>query len=820
MEMTRRLNFFCLLACLAALAAAAFAPTAGAKAGPGALDPSFGNGGVATAKSIGEASPTEFAGAVVAANGDVVLEARHSEEGAEPSREIQALTPGGALDPGFGRGGKLTVEAGAGIIALADGDLLIGVHKCGGELSSVLEVDASGTPVASFGKDGCGAAAATPEHQIAVDPKGRILAMGTANYCPPCGHDEIPSVEAVITRLQPDGSLDPGFGKDGVVGTHVYDHLKVEGFATSDFGPSGLAATAGGGVLIAKGEDVIGLTETGGLDPGFGKGGVAVIEGHSGELAVGADGSIFVLTTEYSDPTAHVTKLTASGALDASFGTKGAAPLPFESRSFESDQLAPAPDGGVFVGAGAFPGEGCRPCGETPAVARFSAAGRPDPAYGNGGVATTNLPAARLPSGPQVRSLAVAADGSAFLSGSDEGEDAFVAGFTPTGAPQAAFGEGGTVIEHREREAILESTGFFEGPKGGFTVAAQKENAPGLRPAYLVRFAADGEQLKFSDGAFAAETLAHGVVVPGGAGGAVAWNADHRGHALIAAGPVGELVDESYGKNGTARFPKGLVPHELVPAPDGGAAIVGEQEGAMAVFRVGPTGRPVPGFGHGGLVRVPFPGAPASGYCGLVEADGDIAVAGAVGGHTGVVRLLPNGHLDRHFGHDGRVRRLLAKNSLGAFVAPSKGGLVIAAEVDSVPSRNGGLIRLRRDGRIDRSFGHRGIVSEGAERPPFALMTKAGHIVVATNPTFERGHHGEGVELRAYDANGAVDRAFGEGGVTYYGAGTEASHFNAVAANQQPDGKIVVAGSIHTKTIGGPASSIRTEATLIRFLLR
>jgi uncharacterized delta-60 repeat protein len=812
------------LACLAVIAGAVAAPGAGAavKARPGALDPRFGHGGVAIAKSPTETAPSEFTAAASAPDGDLILELRRTDTGGESLREIEARTPSGALDTSFGKRGKLTVEGGAGVIALADGDLLIGVYKCGGALSSVMEVDADGVPVPSFGTDGCGVAAAVEEERIALDPKGRILLLGKATYCGPCGHDETGSTEAVVTRLLPDGSLDPSFGQGGVARTHADDHLEEAEFSQAGYQPEGIAATPGGDLLITKGGSVIALDEAGAIDGAYGKGGVATVPGHAGPIAEQSDGSAFVLSFEYGDKTMTVNKLTPSGADDPTFGADGAAELPFESDgNVEADPIATAPGGGVYVGAGIFPGKGCvRPCEETPALTRFTATGQPDPTFGTAGVATVSLPSARLPEPPSLRAVVVAADGSTFVTGTDEGGDSYVAAFTPAGAPRGDFGEGGVLIERHRQQALLETTGFFQRPGGGFTVAAQKTNAPGLLAAFLVRFAADGKQRPFAGGAYATETLAHGFIVPDGAGRAVAWRGERRDRALRAAGPVGQLLDRNYGKKGVARFPKGLTPEEVVPAPGGGAAVVGTLDHAMAVYRVGPRGNPVPGFGRHGLATVRFPHRTAIGLAGLVEPDGKVVLTGSVRAFTGAARLLPDGRLDPSFGKGGRVRRLLGRDTYGQLIAPWHGGVVIAADKESVPSHTAGLIRLLPDGSVDRSFGRSGVVHGGAEKRPLALLAEAGHVVVVTDPTFEKGHRGEGVELRAWNADGSIDRRFGHDGVVFFDGGTERRRFNPAAATQQPDGKVVVAGTIRTKQVGGNYSSIRTKAALVRFLLR
>jgi uncharacterized delta-60 repeat protein len=811
-----------LLACCTLAATWGAAPGAGAAGGrrPGSLDPSFGVGGRAVAKSTGETAPSEFTSAAMAPNGDLVIELKRRTPRVERHREIEVRRPSGALDPAFGKGGKLTVGGGSGLVVLADGDILIGVDKCDGTVGSVMMLNPHGGRVAGFGKDGCGAYAGFGEEFLTVDGQGRILLAGRREYCVPgCSKDVIPSSESVVARLLPDGSRDTGFGREGVVATRLDDHLEAAGF-DAGVAPFALVAAPDGGVLIGTGEGVIRLAEDGSLDTAFGEGGVASGPESGSDLAVQPDGSIDLATSDYLGKAMLVTRFTPRGAVDTGFGGGGTARLPFPSQC-DSDLIAAAPGGGVVVATAILPDTHARYYEETPVLVHLTATGQPDPSYGEAGIARLELPEPRLPSPTVARALVVDPDGSALVAGNDEDEDAFAAAFTPDGAARSSFGTAGKLIEHHEQPAQLEPTGLFQTPGGGFTVATQRATAPGLRTGFLVRFGADGRQRRFPDGAAATETLAHGIVLPDGAGRAVAWGGDgERNRVLLAAGPVGHLLDKRYGKNGSARFPKGLYPEAIAPAPGGGVAVIGALGKAMAVYRVSPKGHPDRRFGKDGLATVRFPGAGAIGFDGLVEADGDVVLAGSVGQRAGAARLLPDGRLDRSFGRGGRVSGLLGKGAFGLLVAPWHGGVVIAADQETTPRSSAGLVRLDSSGRLDPSFGRDGVVGGGAERPPLALFTGAGHIVVVTDPLFERGHRGGGVELRAWDADGRVDRAFGDDGVRFYGSGKGRHGFDPVAAIQQPDGKVVVAGTTVGTDRRRASVERHTETVLVRFLLR
>lgn len=785
---------------------------------PGALDPTFGEGGVLLAENPADTAPSEFRAAVRLPNGDLALEL-HRKQSLAPRevREIELRTPAGALVPAFGTNGHVGVEGGAGLAVLPDGDLAVGVLGCGGKQSSVILLDPTGHPVPGFGAGGCGPEVKFEVERVAVDSQGRLLLAGVRSYCPPCGHDIVPNTEVVVDRLLPDGSVDTGYGTNGSATVRNGDVRGIEEFY-GGLRVGAMVVTADGGVVIASGPGLLRLDETGAIDRSFGKRGGAIVPGNDIDaLTLLPDGSLVAGSEEYSKATVSVTKLQASGVPDPGFGSDGTKILPYRSRS-ERIAIAAAPAGAVLVATAVVPATTCRrPCEETPVVLRLNAAGQPDPGYGNAGLAALALPAPPLPHPGQMTALLSAADGSALLIGGDEGQDAFASAFTATGAPEAAFGSGGNLVEHAEQPAELEAQGLMLSPDGRLTVSAWRSTESGALPDYLAEFDGTGRQLPGPGGGAATETLARGQLVPDGAGRAVSWDGRYQRHILRAAGPPGSLLDPGWGDEGTVKLPSELAAEAIEPAPGGGVIVVGTfAKNKMAILRLGPTGHPRHGFGHRGLVKLAFPHASATACAALVQADGKIVVTGWVNGHVGAARLLPNGRLDRGYGHDGLVRVRLGEGVYGGLIAPWKGGVVIAASrYPTSRAYSAGLIRLDRHGHRDRGFGRRGVVREVPEIAPFALFTGAGRIVTVTDPEFEKSHHGGTAELRSYLPDGAPDRAFGQGGVQYFGAtqGSGGARFSPAAAVQQPDGKIVVAG-----TAGEAGGGSRAE--LARFLVR
>jgi uncharacterized delta-60 repeat protein len=261
---------------------------------------------------------------------------------------LARLLPSGALDPGFGDGGRLRLDA----------------------LSEPFVVLGAGRGVRA----------------LAALPGGGVLAGGGSGTV------------AFIAALTESGALVPGFGNGGIV---------VERDArTAETHPHAVGIDSRRRILIAGSTDanalysnesgaVIRLRPGGSLDPGYAAGaGYVRVPGNTREIAVGAEGDAFVLSGEFAPNL--VVHVTPDGALDKRFGKNGVATLPelppvprngkLRGRSFDPRSIAALPDGGVLVGgeAGGF--------SEARIVlVRFDRRGHLLERFGDGGVAILAL---------------------------------------------------------------------------------------------------------------------------------------------------------------------------------------------------------------------------------------------------------------------------------------------------------------------------------------------------------------------------------------------------------------------------------------------
>lgn len=146
----------------------------------------------------------------------------------------------------------------------------------GGWKGMLARVDNRGSLDPSFGDGGILRIEAA---DVAVDRKGRILvAAGGASPADPANSD------AQVTRLLPDGRLDPSFGEDGVA--------RVDFGGRYDYGAA-IAVARDGDILVGgrrqKLEENRGLSDgvpalarllpSGAVDRSFGRGGVRILEG-------------------------------------------------------------------------------------------------------------------------------------------------------------------------------------------------------------------------------------------------------------------------------------------------------------------------------------------------------------------------------------------------------------------------------------------------------------------------------------------------------------------------------------------------------------
>jgi uncharacterized delta-60 repeat protein len=377
-----------------------------------------------------------------------------------------ALAPGD-LDPGFASGGVLLSQFGGGAnpssltnsaLALADGRILLGgaaTDSSGKEQALLVRLTPGGAPDASFGTNGIEihavGAGATPSsniHALALQPDGKIIAVGDASDA--SGH-----LQLMVMRLNPNGGLDSSFGTGGVMldqlGTGGSPSTRVFGVAVQ---PDGKIVVGG---TVSRGDPelfVARLQPNGGYDSSFATGGKLVTQLGAGTptesfvnaIALQPDGKVVAAgyaTDSNGTREFMVVRLNAAdGSFDSSFGTDGKVFKQLGSGSPTAASVIQAialqADGKIVVGGGAVDGSGL----ESAVVARLNGSdGSFDSSFGTGGVSATSGPGAM--ESAETVSLAVQPNGKIVAGNSAENFVQFqVMRLTPGGALDPSFGGG------------------------------------------------------------------------------------------------------------------------------------------------------------------------------------------------------------------------------------------------------------------------------------------------------------------------------------------------------------------------------------------
>ena len=259
----------------------------------GAIDPTFGHGGVATVTIGSEAIANAIA---IQPDGKILLGG--TSLNGRLSFTAARLSPDGSVDRSFGsRGVSVIGPAGAawGMVLQPDGRIvlagelgnalsygLLGALSAllpGGGLNSIFQAGdqdmvarllPNGAPDSSFGSGGVvtipyGQAAVALA--VALQPDGKIVISGNAFT---------DRVLALTFRLLPNGQRDPAFGSRGAVALEMAQAINA------------LALQANGSVILAGvGPIVVRLDGRGRLDPSFGHGGIFRTSLGSGAAANG-----------------------------------------------------------------------------------------------------------------------------------------------------------------------------------------------------------------------------------------------------------------------------------------------------------------------------------------------------------------------------------------------------------------------------------------------------------------------------------------------------------------------------------------------------
>jgi uncharacterized delta-60 repeat protein len=414
--------------------------------------------------------------------------------------EHRCLLSAGALDPTFGSGGLVTTVPGSGGLPQAmaiqsNGDIVVAGWakdpRTGLQDFSVARYNLDGTLDTTFGNGGI---VLTPIGRInstgnalAIQPDGKILVGGYSSYY---GAKQQVYGEAALVRYNANGTLDSTFGGS-----------KTPGIALSTTAqPINCMALEANGEIAAAGTNQVALfTSRGSLDTSFGQGGVALLSGLSG-LSVNAiavqptDGKIVTTgAAQAANGTRpdFLARLNPNGSLDSTFGSGGYVSQQFSPVTPLSSWTATIahslliqPDG-KLVTAGfvqvSYNADG-RQYGLF--LARLNSDGSPDLGFGSGGsVISTALDGGQGHAGMVARQ----ADGSLVVAGvQDAGPGGLATSrYTASGQLDTTWGANGVsdvYVSGRAIACALEPSGAL------VVLGAGNVNISGPPCTFLARF--------------------------------------------------------------------------------------------------------------------------------------------------------------------------------------------------------------------------------------------------------------------------------------------------------------------------------------------
>lgn len=378
-------------------------------------------------------------------------------------------------------------------------------------------------------------------------------------------------------------------------------------------------------------------------------------------------------------------------------------------------------------------------------AANAQLAGNLDPSFGSGEIVAHGLGSGEYPS---IGGIAVQPDGKIVVAGGSTPGDhgLLLARYLPDGSPDPSFGDRGYVETHFTYWAFAHAVALQ--PDGKIIVAGG--SYPGddtvLSEFTLARYNPDGSldtsfgvggitntvipkspSASESDaGASALAVLPNGEILVGGSS---EWGGptDPSGSFALAEYRASGSLDPTFGDGGIVQtqfygddYLGGIAVQpdgKIVATGIGGRGGHGQDIETMALARYQPDGLLDPTFGTAGKVttaqKLGYDGGPPALQHGKVVVAGFTRANSASNFFPVIARYQGRGRLDSTFGKHGFVEIRRVTGTPSAILAQNDGKILIATypPADETQAGDGVVVRLRPNGRLDTSFGRRGIVS-------------------------------------------------------------------------------------------------------------
>lgn len=702
---------------------------------------------------------------------------------------VSVQSSAGSPDSGFGRKGLFTAVLGERQLQVKP----IGVVRAGlgfrafarvnGDLG-VFAYESDGTPDESFGVQGRKLIEVVPDRgadqdlpkAIASQGNKTIVAGGITYVDPSTSYQQL-----TVTRITRSGEQDRKFGKGGMV--RFPDLAPAWGVAVDGqdriITIGRLYGHRGGpyrGPEVLPQTQIVRLTADGELDRTFGRGGILRLAGQRAfqawAFSIDVRGRLLLVGTDLNadgkNSRAHrLIRIGRNGKPDRTFGVNGTAEIP--AFTFWAKSLL-IEGNRIYLG-------GERASSGSAAILRYTGDGELDPTFGDGG----RLETGELHWWGEVRVVGVRPDRTMIAVARNV---------------LLAISEDGLSVEHaadpfsvpnRSTPLVLADGSFVSAPNAGGRpplskadenlVTDQEFSQRGLpvEPILAPVSAWFDELIELDDGGLATSSF-------GGQYGAYLT--------------VGRLTGNGHRKTGFGKRGFKKVPDvdfalgaSLIPRSNGRVYALGapyDRGKTNTLVRFGPSGsykaRLVDGFGTGDISDAI--GLPGGRF---------LAAGGGQGSGKGfftryantfrVARYLPSGAIDRAFGPGGAAQIQGRVDGIATSLTRDRKGRILLAGgictsmfncVDKKEvTQMAGVARFLPNGRIDRSFGRRGIVQYRLGLKGYATdvtVLRDGRVAVLATYNCE-GHCQKPESILMLMPDGSLDRSFGRRGRIRVGAG-------------------------------------------------
>jgi uncharacterized delta-60 repeat protein len=759
----------------------------------------------------------------------------------------------GPLDQSFGNNGSVITGFNIGdsygnVSAIQpDGKILLAGYAYQGGVyrMSLSRFHADGTLDGDFGSNGTAFAdfpnnySARP-NSLLLQPDGRIIAV-----CEITGYAY--GSKFAMTRFNPTGSLDTGFGADGYVLTSTSKDLndakaaflqtdgKIELFGISDDNPElGLLS-------------VIRYNNNGTLDSTFAGTGIISTDtfGIAGNFSAVQLPDHKILCSGKSGTHIGVIRLNPDGTPDQSFGNAGLAQTPLiEDGGYTNKTMAAGPDGKIVVCGNA---NGPIPNQTLYALSRLNPNGTLDSSFAVNGLLKLSSDFFNL----SVRSVAVQSDGKILMTGVEflpgANSPFLIERLKLDGTLDSTFGTNGFVaIDNFVNPANYSS--LITQTDGKIILTGTSRDTWNYRES-IYRFNTDGSidlglngtgnQFislgKSTDFATALAIGPNDEIVAGGFS-----NSQTQDNIALTRHLPDGSPDLTLGTNGTRSVHFfGLTSGNYIVSdyksiamavqPDGKTVFAGNADRGQRVLvlsRVNVDGSLDSTFANNGLFYDTLAYYDTYAVAVAVLPNGKIAVGGGLEDASGTTNsfvslFLPNGTPDSSFNGNGTLEYNFGGtygNAVMALQIQSDGKILAGGRMKIGDIRRYTLARINPNGTLDGTFGTAGKVIT-----LFPNSLSAGIQTLQVQPDGKIIAGGAGnlvgptsylppvITLARYNPNGTLDGSFGTAGkqVTNYGTGIETTSLAL-----ESDGKIVVAGALWTGSNGFTLLRYKSNGTL------